>query len=70
MQPPEKESPVRAEHYDTTDPDNRPLNREERRALREQDRLMEKRRQARKAREAPRSDQAREQRTGPDTPGT
>jgi len=70
MQRPEEEGPRIAQNYDETDPDNRPLNREERRALREQDRLMEKRRQAREAREAHRADPAREQRTGPDTPGT
>ena len=46
MQPPEEEGPRIAQNYDETDPDNRPLNREERRALREQDRRFAERRRA------------------------
>lgn len=45
MRRPEKKSPSRAENYET-DPDNRPLNREERRALQEQDRRFAERRRA------------------------
>lgn len=75
MRRPEEESPRMAKNYDETDPDNRPLNREERRALREQDHLMEKRRQARKARErksqeSRRADQGRQQRIGPEASST
>ena len=69
MQRPQKKSPRTAKNYDETDPENRPLNREERRALREQDHLMEKRRQARQAREGRRADQAQEQETAPEAPG-
>ncbi|GHD25664.1 hypothetical protein GCM10007147_22980 [Nocardiopsis kunsanensis] len=46
MQPPEKGSPSRAKNYDESAPDNRPLNREERRALRDQDRRFAERRRA------------------------
>lgn len=42
----EKESPRMAKNYDETDPENRPLNRKERRALRDQDRRFAERRRA------------------------
>lgn len=46
MQRPEKGNPPMAKNYDETDPDNRPLDREERRAPREQDRRFAERRRA------------------------